>query len=288
MANNERLDQHSLTDNEFQFICKLVYDSTGIVLDDRKREMVYRRLMRRIRDLKIGSFSQYCQLLKNEDAEELPKFINSITTNLTSFFRENHHFDFLKHRFLAEHLEQYRHTKRLRIWSAACSTGEEPYSLAITLLETLGSEINHWDVKILATDLDTSVLAEAKAGIYKAERIQDIAADYQRKWFKAGNNQNAGKVKVHPRLQQLITFKPLNLLNAWPFNGPFDVIMCRNVLIYFDKPTQEKLIQRYFEMIRPGGLLILGHSESLARNQQQLITEGRTIFRKPLDRVIYE
>lgn len=283
MSNN-RLEAHRLSDKEFRFICDLVYQATGIVLDERKREMVYRRLMRRTRSLKIASFSDYCELLASGCDNELPEFINSITTNLTSFFRENHHFDYLKNSFLPEHLAKHGHSKRLRIWSAACSTGEEPYSLAVTLHEAMGSLLNSWDAKILATDLDTNVLATAIDGIYKDERIKDIPENYKKKWFKRGSGENSSQVKVAPKLQALITFKQLNLLHQWPIKGPFDIIMCRNVLIYFDKPTQQQLIARYYELIRPGGLLILGHSESLAKDDKHFDIVGRTIFKKPESR----
>lgn len=276
-----RLDQHSLNDKQFKFICRLVYEATGIVLDDRKREMVYRRLMRRTRDLKIASFGEYCALLESGCDDELPKFINSITTNLTSFFREKHHFEYLENTFIPEHLKQFSHSKKLRIWSAACSTGEEPYSLAITLMEAMGSLLSIWDAKILATDLDTDVLNHGIKGIYKTERIKDIDNSHKKKWFKKGSGDNSDLVKIHPKLADLITFKQLNLLDPWPAKGPFDVIMCRNVLIYFDRETQNSLIDRYFDLLRPGGLLILGHSESITKDESPLEVKGRTIFRKP-------
>ena len=280
-AQSTRLEQHTLSSKQFKFICRLVYEATGIVLDERKREMVYRRLMRRTRDLKIASFSEYCSLLESGCDNELPKFINSITTNLTSFFRENHHFEHLKNHFIPEHIKKHGHSQKLRVWSAACSTGEEPYSLAITLYEALGPLISTWDTKILATDLDTDVLATGMNGIYKADRIKDIDDNYKKHWFKRGSGENSQLVKVHPRLAKLITFKQLNLLDPWPMKGPFDIIMCRNVLIYFDRATQKNLIDRYYDLLRPGGLLILGHSESLAKDENLFIVEGRTIFRKP-------
>jgi chemotaxis protein methyltransferase CheR len=282
IAPRERAAEHQLSDKEFRFITELVYKNTGIVLDERKREMLYRRLMRRTRDLKLASFGDYCALLEQTDSKELPNFINAITTNLTSFFRENHHFEFLKTHFLPEHIKRFGNSKRLRIWSAACSTGEEPYSLAITLQEAMGSLLNSWDVKILATDLDTDVLAKGKAGVYKQERIESIPPAAKKRWFKKGTGGNSDLVKVDPKLGAMITFKPLNLLEPWPMRGPFDVIMCRNVLIYFDKPTQRSLVQRYYELLRPGGLLILGHSESLAKNESRFEIKGRTVFEKPL------
>ncbi|MEE8057494.1 MAG: protein-glutamate O-methyltransferase [Pseudomonadales bacterium] len=291
---NQRAPEHTLTDKEFRFICQLVYDSTGIVLDDRKREMVYRRLMRRTRELRIPSFKDYCLLLKNEDNQELPNFINAITTNLTGFFRESHHFDFLKDQFIPAHLAKYAATKRLRVWSAACSTGEEPYSLAITLKQAMDSFLNQgklnqgkvsqWDVKILATDLDSTVLETAKVGTYSQDNIKDLSKEIKHKWFKKGSGDNSDKVKVNPQLKGLITFKQLNLMGSWPVQGPFDVIMCRNVLIYFDRNTQHELVDRFYQLLRPGGLLMLGHSESLMKEESAFEVKGRTIFQKPIHR----
>lgn len=280
MIDNERAANHSLSDKEFQFICKLVYDTTGIVLDIRKKEMVYRRLMRRTRELNISSFSEYCTLLSKDDNSELPDFINTITTNLTSFFRENHHFEYLRDTFFPEHQAKFASSKKLRIWSSACSTGEEPYSLAITLTQAMSSVLSGWDAKILATDLDTNVLHTGSQGIYKSERIKDLDPGLCKRWFKKGASENKDYVRVDPSLKELITFKQLNLLHEWPVKGPFDVIMCRNVLIYFDKPTQRALVERFNNLLRPGGLLILGHSESIAKSFSDLEIKGHTIFEK--------
>lgn len=279
-----RSEQYTLTEHEFGFICKLVYDSTGIVLDERKREMVYRRLMRRTRELRLESFSAYCQLLKTDQRSELPNFTNAITTNLTSFFRESHHFDYLRDVLLPNMRSQRRResdARRLRIWSSACSTGEEPYSAAITVLDALGSEINAWDARILATDLDSNVVATGKAGIYKEERIKDLEPGIVRKWFHLGTGENSGYVKVNQKLSDLITFKALNLFHEWPMQGTFDVIFCRNVLIYFDKGTQTKLILRYFDLLRPGGVLFLGHSENMPKDISKFEFQGKTTYRRP-------
>jgi len=169
----------------------------------------------------------------------------------------------------------------LRIWSSACSTGEEPYSTAITLLEALGSGINSWDARILATDLDSDVVATGKAGIYTEERIKDLNSSLKRRWFHRGTGDNQGYVKVDRELSNLVTFKSLNLLHDWPIQGPFDVIFCRNVLIYFDKATQVKLIPRYFDLLRPGGVLFLGHSENMPKEISKFEFLGKTIFRRP-------
>jgi len=272
--------KHSLSDQDFKFICTLVYDTTGIVLDERKKEMVYRRLMRRTRALKIPSFSEYCVLLARDNSSELPDFINAITTNLTSFFREKHHFEYLQQSFLPQHQQDFSASRQLRIWSSACSTGEEAYSLAITLQNFMVDALTDWDVKILATDLDSDVLATASEGVYKAERIKDLPTQLCKQWFKRGVGSNSEFVKVHPKLKELITFKQLNLLHEWPVTGPFDIIMCRNVLIYFDKTTQKSLVERFNKLLRPGGLLILGHSESIGKNFADLELKGHTIFEK--------
>jgi chemotaxis protein methyltransferase CheR len=242
--------------------------------------MVYRRLMRRTRDLKITSFSEYCRLIGSEGNQELPNFINAITTNLTSFYRESHHFDYLKDQFIPQHLRDLSSGNRLRIWSSACSTGEEPYSLAITVRQAMKNYLQQWDVKILATDLDTEVLETARQGVYKEDRIKDIPVDIQKRWFNKGSNGQSGMVKVKQELQALITFKQLNLLNDWPMRGPFDVILCRNVLIYFDKQTQLELLGRFVELLRPGGVIMLGHSESIAKSFSNLQPKGKTIYVK--------
>ncbi len=286
---NKRDQAVRLSDKDFKFICQYVYDASGIVLSDGKQEMVYRRLTRIVRERKLDSFTAYCQLLRRSPEAEKSYFINAITTNLTSFFRENHHFDYLLEHELPKLLRQNpgpnrrQSDKRLRIWSCATSTGEEPYSIAITLLEGMQSAIKSWDVKILATDIDSNVLATAKTGVYEDKRIEDIPSKYKSKYFKQGKAANDSYVKVIPALQNLITFKQLNLLHEWPMKGPFDVIFCRNVIIYFDKPTQQELFARYYDLLTPGGLLILGHSENLGAYQKYFENVGRTVFRKPAD-----
>ncbi|GLS24403.1 chemotaxis protein methyltransferase 3 [Marinibactrum halimedae] len=282
--NLERIEQHSLSDQEFAYLCQLVHDSTGIVLTEQKRQMVYRRLMRRTRELKITSFSEYCKLLKKADNEEMVNFINAITTNLTSFFREEHHFDFLRESYFPKILSD--NSKRLRCWSAGCSTGEEAYSLAITINDVFSSVMSSWDIKVLATDLDTQVLETACNGIYAENRIEEIPESIKLKWFKPGSGENEGLVKVKKDLRRLISFKQLNLLSLWPMRGQFDVIFCRNVMIYFDRDTQKKLIDRFCDLLPSGGFLMTGHSESCAKAVPYLHQCGRTIFQKKHDRVL--
>ena len=270
-----------LSKEDFNFICQYVYDFAGIVLNASKKEMVYRRLTRIIRERKISSFTEYCDLLKAEPEKEKDFFINAITTNLTSFFREQHHFDYMvKHELPKLIKNSLTNHKRLRIWSSASSTGEEPYSIAITLLETMKGSLGQWDAKILATDIDSNVLAAGKNGVYDERRIEDIPKKFKEKYFHKGVGVNKSKVKVDKELSKLITFKQLNLLHDWPMKGPFDIIFCRNVIIYFDKETQQELFARYYEMLTPGGLLILGHSENLGPYQAHFDNVGRTIFRK--------
>jgi chemotaxis protein methyltransferase CheR len=274
-----------LSKDDFKFVCQFVYDNTGIVLNDSKREMLYRRLTRIVRERKLQSFGEYCQLLRDQGEQEKDFFINAITTNLTSFFRENHHFEYLTTEEIPTLLSNKRvHShgkKRLRVWSSASSTGEEVYSIAITLFEAMQDDLPQWDLKILATDIDSNVLAKGKAGIYDATRIEDLSQRLKQKYFFHGTGTNSQHVKVHNKLRNLITFKQLNLLHEWPIKGPFDVIFCRNVIIYFDKKTQQELFARYYDILAPGGLLFLGHSENLGNYQQYFSNVGRTIFRKP-------
>jgi chemotaxis protein methyltransferase CheR len=198
---------------------------------------------------------------------------------LTAFFRENHHFLYLKNTIIPQLIKQNALSKRIRIWSAGCSTGEEPYSLAITLKQSI-PDIDQWDIKILATDLDANVVAHGKAGIYRADRIEGLDENVKRRWFKRGTGDNDNAVKVAPELQELITFKRLNLLHDWPMKGPFDVIFCRNVVIYFDKDTQRVLFDRYANILKPEGHLFIGHSESLYKVSTRFDNLGQTIYKR--------
>jgi chemotaxis protein methyltransferase CheR len=264
---------------DFEYIRKLVGERTGIVLSDHKITMVYGRLSRRLRQLKLRSFKEYLALLEDESADELVEFTNAITTNLTSFFREPHHFEYLKAEAIPALLKQ-RLNKRLRLWSAGCSTGEEPYSISMALHECMESQIRNWDVKILATDLDTNVVQKGKNGVYEQERVNGIEDKRLRKWFRRGRDTNAGKVIVADSIRSLITFKQLNLLHEWPMKGPFDIIFCRNVVIYFGKDTQRELFNRYAELLADDGYLFIGHSESLHKVTDRFKLIGKTVYRK--------
>lgn len=279
LATMEKERDFHFTDRDFDRIRSLVRRHAGISLSDAKKDMVYSRLSRRLRKLGLRSFNDYCGIIESGDPDEIVNFTNSITTNLTSFFRENHHFQYLADTLIPELRERKRYNRRLRIWSAGCSTGEEPYSIAMVLREQLPAH-EGWDARILATDLDSNVLQTAQEGIYDAERIRTLPASRVRRWFLKGRGRNAGTVRAHPDLRGMITFRQLNLLGPWPIKGPIDFIFCRNVVIYFDKDTQRTLFDRYADILEPEGRLFIGHSESLFKvcNRFELI--GKTIYRK--------
>ncbi len=278
MAENKERE-FEFSNANFERIRQFVSEHTGIVLTEKKKDMVYGRLSKRIRKGGFGTFDAFIDALDAGDEEEQDFMINAITTNLTAFFRENHHFEHLANVVIPELVEQKRHNKRIRIWSAGCSTGEEPYSIAITLKEHL-PDFDSWDVKILATDLDANVVAHGKAGVYREDRITGLPDDRIKRWFKNGTGDNADMVKVHPELQKIITFKRLNLLHEWPINGPFDFMFCRNVVIYFDKDTQRVLFDRYADILAPEAHLFIGHSETLFKVSTRFDSLGHTIYRK--------
>lgn len=268
------------TDKDFNEIRTLVKTHTGITLSDAKKNMVYSRLSRRLRQLDIHAFKDYIKLIKSDQSDEFTNFTNAITTNLTSFFRENHHFDYLKNTVLPGLFADKTRGKKIRIWCCASSTGEEPYSIAITVKEAMPKN-ETWDVKIIATDLDSNVLQKAESGIYDVERIDGIKANTRKLWFWKGKGKNEGVVRVNPELQEMITFKQLNLLNNWPFSGPFDIVFCRNVVIYFDKDTQRVLFDRIANvMSKNNPHLFIGHSESLFKVSDRYKLIGQTIYTK--------
>ncbi len=270
--------EFSFTDSDFRYIQSLVAERTGIVLGDIKRTMVYSRLVRRIRKCGVNSFKAYCDLLKLGDETELISFTNAITTNLTSFFREPHHFDYLKTELLPE-LEQLKTNKRLRIWSAGCSSGEEPYSIAMTVQDYFAGK-QGWDIKILATDLDSEMVSRAAQGIYTQDRVTGLDKGHLQKYVRKGRGEHEGMVRMSDSLKQMITFKKLNLLHEWPFHGPFDFVFCRNVVIYFSKDTQKELFDRYADVMSDNSSLFIGHSESLFNVTCRFKSLGRTIYRK--------
>lgn len=274
-----RLREFEFGDEDFQALRRLVRDVTGISLSEQKRELVYGRLARRLRALNLRSFREYRELLARDEHGELVQFCNAITTNLTAFFREPHHFEHLRDEVLLPMVQNPPPQRRVRIWSAGCSTGEEPYSIAMTVLETI-PEIERWDIKILATDLDSDVVEKARRGIYTAERLQALSAERRERFFTPFPEAREPSFKVKPELARLLTVKQLNLMHPFPMRGPLDVIFCRNVVIYFDKETQRDLIARMSRLQRPGDLLFLGHSETLFKVSNDYALIGRTIYRR--------
>lgn len=264
-----------MTEGNFQHIKKIAYSLTGISLTDHKKNMIYGRLARRLRKLDLANFDDYIDLLEAGEPAELTEFINAITTNLTSFFRENHHFQHLQTEVIPRLMRANLAKKRIRIWSAGCSTGEEPYSIAMVLASF--AALSTWNVKVLATDLDSSVVEKASQGIYTSERVENIPDQY-RKFLQ--QDKNSDRVKVKDKVRELITFKQLNLLHDWPMKGPFDVIFCRNVVIYFDANTQRELFDRYANILREDGDLYIGHSESLHNICNRFKSCGRTIYKR--------
>ena len=264
-----------MTNKDYSFISERVYEACGIVLSEQKKDMVYARISRRLRKLGLSSFSEYISYLNNNESVEFGEFINAITTNLTSFFRETHHFDFLKKTAVPEILSRHKSDHRVRIWSAGCSLGMEPYSIAICLDKLIPS---NWDFKILATDLDTNVLESGREAIYEGGQVSGLSDAQLKKYFLKDGS--AKRYKAKPYLKQNISFKQLNLLKEWPMKGPFDVIFCRNVIIYFDHETKVKLFNRYANLLAPGGYLILGHSESMGRENSQFKGLGQNVYQK--------
>jgi chemotaxis protein methyltransferase CheR len=265
-----------MTNKDFQRIAGLAGRYTGIVLGEHKQDMVYGRIARRVRKLNLNDFTSYLDYLEANIDKELSNFINVITTNLTSFFRENHHFEYLQKTVLTELKRKNSTTKRLRIWSAGCSKGMEPYSISMTLLKS--SIPSDWDVKLLATDLDSEVLDTAREAVYSSTEVDGLEDSTIKNYFQRGGN---GKdVKVKDKVRQCIHFKRLNLLETWPMKGPFDFIFCRNVVIYFDKVTQKILFDRYADLLDVGGYLFIGHSENLHGISERFENMGNTIYRK--------
>ena len=275
-----------MSDEEFQMIREKVYDTIGVNLTDAKRALVISRLSKRLRELGYSRFTDYFRFLE-KDPKELDVLFNLITTNVTHFFRERHHFEFLMggyFRELVQDAQAKARPKKLRIWSAGCSTGEEPYSIAMVANEFFGKK-KGWDIRILASDVNLEVLAAAEAGIYDKSKLQGVPYNYLKKYFKLGTGKNSGKFKVKESLKKLISLKRINLAETdhYPIKEPLDVIFCRNVFIYFDKPTQIRIMDKYYEKLREGGVLFLGHSESIDKGELargRWMGLGQTMYKK--------
>jgi chemotaxis protein methyltransferase CheR len=267
----ETVKEFDFSGQDFNRVRELIYSKAGISLADSKQEMVYSRLARRLRATKLSSFKAYLDALeRGQLGNEWEAFTNALTTNLTSFFREEHHFP-----ILAEHVKKCHGT--LNIWCSASSTGEEPYSIAMTLCEAFGT-LNP-PAHIIATDIDTNVLATASKGIYNLDRLDKMSKERAKKFFLRGKGAQDGLVRVRPELRELITFKQLNLLaDQWPISGEFDAVFCRNVMIYFDKPTQGKILKKFVPLMKPDALLFAGHSENFLYVTDAFKLIGKTVY----------
>ncbi|WP_435926872.1 protein-glutamate O-methyltransferase CheR [Dryocola sp. BD613] len=260
-----------LSDTHFRRICQLIYQRAGIVLADHKRDMVYNRLVRRLRTLGLDDFGRYLGMLEsNANSAEWQAFINSLTTNLTAFFREGHHFP-----VLADHAR--KRNGEYRVWSAAASTGEEPYSIAITLADALGMAPGRW--KVFASDIDTQVLEKAQSGVYRQEELKTLSPQQMQRYFMRGTGPHDGLVRVRSDLACHVEFGTVNLLDKQAsIAGPFDAIFCRNVMIYFDKTTQQDILSRFVPLLKPGGLLFAGHSENFSNLSREFWLRGQTVY----------
>ncbi|OJU91901.1 MAG: chemotaxis protein CheR [Burkholderiales bacterium 66-5] len=260
------------TNADFSRVQKLIYQRAGISLHDGKHAMVYSRLSRRLRDTGHTSFEEYLGWLESRDGPEWQEFVNALTTNLTAFFREQHHFD-----SLAGILKK-RPGGPWRIWCSAASTGEEPYSIVVTVLQTLGAGV---PFELFASDIDTRVLETASRGVYRSQGLKGLTQEQLQRFFMRGKGSNDGLVRVRPELRKPITFLSVNLIrDDWPFREPFDVVFCRNVMIYFDAPTQRRVLERIHRVMKPGGTLFVGHAENFSESRDLFVLRGKTVYER--------
>jgi len=262
-------------DADFRALAKIAYEHAGITLPEAKKNLVYGRLSRRLRTLGMSAFEQYRRHLAENADRELELFINALSTNHTKFFREQHHFEHFTSHVVTPFVAAHQTGGRLRVWSAGCSTGEEPHTIALILNAEI-KNIAGRDVRILATDIDTDVLRRGSLGIFSTESVEAVPAKYRSALSRAEDD----KVAIARNVCSLITFGRLNLMDDWPMRGPFDAIFCRNVMIYFDQPTKISLVDRFTDLLRIGGWLYIGHSESLIGSHPRLKLSGRTIYRR--------
>jgi chemotaxis protein methyltransferase CheR len=262
------------TDADFVRVQSLIYQRAGISLHDGKHAMVYSRLSRRLRDTGHRSFQEYLSWLEGHDGQEWQEFVNALTTNLTSFFREQHHFAMLE-----QHLQSTPAPNGgWRIWCSAASTGEEPYSIVVTALEALRSTSSF---RLWASDIDSKVLASAERGVYRLESMKGMSNERLQRFFLRGKGSNAGLVRVRPELRAAIEFLAVNLIrDDWPFREPFDIVFCRNVMIYFDAPTQRKVLERIHRVMKPGGMLFVGHAENFSESRDLFTLKGKTAYER--------
>lgn len=260
------------TNSDFDHVQKLIYQRAGISLHDGKHAMVYSRLSRRLRDTGHNSFKEYLSWLESTDGPEWQEFVNALTTNLTSFFREHHHFE-----IFSDFLKSRGSSSECKIWCSAASTGEEPYSIAMTASEVLGKS----KFSLQASDIDSKVLATAAQGVYRQEGLKGVPADFLRKYFLRGKAGNAGLVRVKPELRHAIEFLIVNLIkDDWPFREPFDAVFCRNVMIYFDAATQRRVLEKIHRFMKPGALLFVGHAENFSDSRDLFVLKGKTVYER--------
>ena len=261
------------TESDFTRVQALIYQRAGISLHDGKHAMVYSRLSRRLRETGHNSFFDYLSWLEQHDGPEWQEFINALTTNLTAFFREQHHFD-----IFSAHLRAGAPGANWRVWCNAASTGEEPYSIVITALESLGGGSTF---RLVASDIDSRVLATAAQGVYRLENLKGLTPERIHKFFLRGKGDNTGLVRVKSELSRAIDFVSVNLIrDDWPFREPFDVVFCRNVMIYFDAPTQRRVLERIHRVLKPGGLLFVGHAENFSESRDLFSLQGKTVYER--------
>ncbi len=275
------ISRFEFSERDYLFISSLVAKHAGITLNTGKRELVYGRLAKRLRVLGIETFSEYCDILRDERSDELLHCVNAITTNVTAFFREDHHFQYLHNTLLPELTSKSGSAAKrsLRIWSAGCSTGQEPYSIAMSLCE-YSAGLSDWDIRIMATDLDSKVLEQARSGVYRMDHLENVSPARKKRFFLRGKGRNEGFARIVPEVQQMVTFERLNLIEPWAFEQNFDMIFCRNVMIYFDNDTRKRLLMAFAASLVSGGHLFVGHSESLSGIRNVFSPEGTTIHRK--------
>ncbi|MDB4972729.1 MAG: methyltransferase protein [Myxococcaceae bacterium] len=267
-----------LSSEQFERFRRFVHQKSGLALRAEKQQLVCSRLARRLRELGIASFDEYFELVTQHQAAELEHMLNALTTNKTSFFREAHHFDELRARVVEPYAAAQKRDK-LRIWSAGCSTGEEPYSILMTVLDALPGWESE-DVRLLASDLDSEVLTSAERGVYAQERTEGLEPALCERWLIEGTGAMAGQLRVRRALRERVVFRRINFVEpSWPIRTSFDAIFCRNALIYFDAETQKKIVSRLLSFLKVGGYLFLGHSESMAGVRPELRSLGRTTYR---------
>jgi len=264
--------EFSWTNADFVRVQALIYRRAGISLHDGKHAMVYSRLSRRLRETGHQSFRDYLGWLEADDGAEWQEFVNALTTNLTSFFREQHHFELLANHLLAHPGRSWK------IWCSAASTGEEPYSILMTAIEALGTNAS---VSLLASDIDSKVLTVAGRGVYRLEGLKGVNSQRLHRFFMRGTGGNEGLVRIKPELRSMVQFINVNLIrDDWPFRDRFDVVFCRNVMIYFDAPTQRKVLERIHRVMAPGGLLFVGHAENFGESRDLFLLKGKTVYER--------